>query len=52
MLGFFRDDVISRSNQNKMTEYNVAVVLSPCLFRSEKVSMEDFIYQKKVVKIL
>ena len=52
VLSFFIDSVVSRSSDNKMTSYNVAVVLNPCLFRSEKVSMQDLVFGKKLVRIL
>lgn len=35
-----------------MTSYNISVVLCPCLFRSESVSMNDLVYGKKLVTIL
>lgn len=52
VLGFFRDEVIPKSGSNKMTSYNISVVLCPCLFRSESVSMNDLVYGKKLVAIL
>lgn len=52
MLGFFKDEVIPKNAVNKMTSYNISVVLCPCLFRSQNVSMNDLVYGKKLVAIL
>lgn len=36
IFNFFIDEVIPLSEFNKMSYYNVAVVLAPCLMRSAK----------------
>ena len=52
LLNFFIDEVIPLSSFNKMTAYNVAVVIAPCLTRSSKNAIEDLIFSKKIVLIL
>ena len=52
ILNFFINEVVPLADYNKMTFYNVAVVLSPCLMRSSKNAIEDLIYSKKTVLIL
>lgn len=52
LLNFFVKSIISLSNYNKMTHYNVAVVLLPSIMRSLTNSIEDLMYSKKLVLLL
>ena len=46
-----KNEVVSRQEVNKMTSYNIAAVLMPCLMRSEN-PITDMVHAKKCVKIL
>lgn len=52
LLSFFVKDIIPRHNVNKMTEYNSAVCLVPCLMWSKDNSLEDMKFGKNLVKVL
>lgn len=51
LLHFMKTQVVSRDKLNKMTSYNIAAVLMPCLMRSEN-PLTDVVYAKKCVKIV
>lgn len=51
LLHFMKTEVVSRHEVNKMTSYNIAAVLMPCLMRSDN-PLGDMIHAKKCVKIL
>lgn len=46
-----KTQVVSRDKVNKMTSYNIAAVLMPCLMRTDN-PVADLIHAKKCVKIL
>lgn len=52
LLRFFLEAVVKHQASNKMTHYNVAVVLLPSLLRSPTNSIEDILYTKKLVLVL
>ena len=53
LFDFLLEEVVPLKEFNKMTTYNLAVVLSPCLLRSGKeVAIEELMYSKKLVIIM
>ena len=52
LLKFFVEEIIPRHEQNKMTSYNSAVVLLPCLLWSEMRTLDDLTLGKNLAKVL
>lgn len=52
LLRFFVEDVVPQQAFNKMTIYNVGVVLAPCLLRTRTASMMDIQYAGHLVLFL
>lgn len=49
---FLNDYIIAQREYNKMSAYNLAVVLGPCFFRPKEYDLKDLIYSGKFAKIL
>jgi len=52
LLIFLKEEVISRQQLNKMSNYNMAVCFFPCIFKSRTISEIDLINSGKFVGIL
>jgi hypothetical protein len=52
LLVFLKEQVISRQELNKMSNYNMAVCFFPCVFKSRTISEIDLINSGKFVAIL
>lgn len=49
MIHFFRESVLPNEKYNKMSAYNLSVVMSPCIFRPKKYSVEDLVNSGRLV---
>jgi hypothetical protein len=52
LLVFLKEEVISRQEFNKMSNYNMSVCFFPCIFKSRTISEIDLINSGKFVGIL
>lgn len=52
LLVFLKEEVISRQEANKMSNYNTSVCFFPCIFKSRTISEIDLINSGKFVGIL
>lgn len=52
LISFFRFEVVTREEQNKMNAYNMSVCLCPCLFRAENPSLSDLMNSGRFAGIL
>lgn len=52
LLIFLKEEVVSRQELNKMSNYNMSVCFFPCIFKSKTISEVDLINSGKFVGIL
>lgn len=52
LIKFFRRAIMPNEKRNKMSAYNLSVVMGPCMFRPKKYSVADLVNSPRLANLL